>query len=109
MLRRRARSSGPGKAPQRDCSASGLMGEQESAFQAKASECEVHVMFYKPRGAWYCWSPGAMRFVLEVARVKVGQVGREIKKWNVPQICLTNSLQQKLRTLREKPSLTGER
>lgn len=48
------------------------------AFRAEACECEMHVMFYKPRGAGYCWSPGAMRFV-EVARVEVGQVGREIK------------------------------
>lgn len=44
------------------------------AFQAKACECEMYVMFYKPRGAWYCWSPGAMRFVLKWQELKLDRL-----------------------------------
>lgn len=48
------------------------------AFQAKACECEMYVMFYKPRGASYCWSPEAMRFVLKWQELKLGRLA-EIK------------------------------
>ena len=44
------------------------------AFRAEACECEMHVMFYKPRGAGYCWSPGAMRFVLKWQELKLDRL-----------------------------------
>ena len=62
------------------------MGEQESDecrgegySRQRHVSLKLQVMFYKPQGAWYCWSPGAVRFTLKWQELKLDRLAEREK------------------------------